>query len=141
MRGAAKGRPLKVESGHSADRLLTEAMVYLLLKAAISGALIAAASEIARRWPGIGGLIVSLPLVSLLTFLWVWRDTGDSARVAELSQSAFWFFLPSMPMFLVLPAMLRTGFGFWLALTMSIGLTVVLYSGMFWLAPRIGIRL
>ena len=141
MRGAAKGRPLEVESGHSADRLLTEAMVYLLLKAAISGALIAAASEIARRWPGIGGLIVSLPLVSLLTFLWVWRDTGDSQRVAELSQSAFWFFLPSMPMFLVLPAMLRTGVGFWLALTMSITLTVMLYSGMFWLAPRIGVRL
>ena len=112
-----------------------------MLKAAISGALIAAASEIARRWPGIGGLIVSLPLVSLLTFLWVWRDTGDSQRVAELSQSAFWFFLPSMPMFLVLPAMLRTGVGFWLALTMSITLTVMLYSGMFWLAPRIGIRL
>ena len=141
MRGAAKGRPLQVESGQSADSLLTEAMVYLLLKAAISGALIAAASEIARRWPGIGGLIVSLPLVSLLTFLWVWRDTGDSQRVAELSQSAFWFFLPSMPMFLVLPAMLRTGVGFWLALTMSITLTVMLYSGMFWLAPRIGVRL
>jgi len=112
-----------------------------LLKAAISGALIAAASEIARRWPGIGGLIVSLPLVSLLTFLWVWRDTGDSQRVAELSQSAFWFFLPSMPMFLVLPAMLRTGVGFWLALTVSIAFTVMLYSGMLWLAPRIGIRL
>ena len=141
MRGAAKRRPFQVESGHSADRLLTEAMVYLLLKAAISGALIAAASEIARRWPGIGGLIVSLPLVSLLTFLWVWRDTGDSQRVAELSQSAFWFFLPSMPMFLVLPAMLRTGVGFWLALTVSIAFTVMLYSGMLWLAPRIGIRL
>lgn len=112
-----------------------------MLKAAISGALIAAASEIARRWPGIGGLIVSLPLVSLLTFLWVWRDTGDSQRVAELSQSAFWFFLPSMPMFLVLPAMLRTGVGFWLALTVSIAFTVMLYSGMLWLAPRIGIRL
>jgi hypothetical protein len=116
-------------------------MVYLLLKAAISGALIAAASEIARRWPGIGGLIVSLPLVSLLTFLWVWRDTGDAGRVAELAQSAFWFFLPSMPMFLVLPWLLRTGVGFWLALTLSITLTSILYSGMFWLAPRAGIRL
>ena len=79
-------------------------MVYLFLMAAISGALIAAASEVARRWPGVGGLIVSLPLVSLLTFIWVWRDTGEKERVAELAQSAFWFFLPSMPMFLALPA-------------------------------------
>ena len=116
-------------------------MAYLLLKAVISGALIAAASEVARRWPGVGGLIVSLPLVSLLTFIWVWRDTGDAERVAALAQSAFCFFLPSMPLFLVLPAMLRAGVGFGLALTLSIGLTAILYSGMFWLAPRIGLQL
>lgn len=116
-------------------------MLYLLIKAAISGAIIAVASEVARRWPGIGGLIVSLPLVSLLAFLWLWRDTGDSERVAQLAQSAFWFFLPSMPMFLAFPAMLRAGVGFWLAFAMSIALTLALYAGMFWLAPRLGIRL
>lgn len=116
-------------------------MVYLILKAAISGIIIAVASEVARRWPGIGGLIVSLPLVSLLTFLWLWRDTGDTERVAQLAQSAFWFFLPSMPMFLVLPALLRTGVGFWTAFAASVALTAVLYSVMFWLAPRVGIRL
>jgi hypothetical protein len=80
-------------------------------------------------------------LVSLLTFLWLWRDTGDAERVASVAQSAFWFFLPSMPMFLILPAMLREGVGLWIALAMSVALTAALYSGMFWLAPRVGIRL
>jgi hypothetical protein len=116
-------------------------MLYLIIKAAISGIIIAVASETARRWPGIGGLIVSLPLVSLLTFIWVWRDTSDTDRVAQLALSAFWFFLPSMPMFLAFPAMLRAGMGFWPAFALSIVLTTVLYAGMFWLAPRIGIRL
>ncbi len=116
-------------------------MTYLLLKALISGVIVAAASEVARRWPGIGGLIVSLPLVSLLAFLWLWRDTGDSERVAALAQSTFWFFLPSMPMFLALPAMLRAGWGFWPSLAAAVALTLALYLAAFWAAPRFGLRL
>ena len=116
-------------------------MTYLILKALISGAIVAAASEVARRWPGIGGLIVSLPLVSLLTFVWLWRDTGDTERIAALSTSAFWFFLPSMPLFLVLPLMLRAGIGFWPAFGLAVGLTLALSGGMFALAPRVGLRL
>jgi hypothetical protein len=116
-------------------------VTYLLLKALLSGAIVAAASEVARRWPGAGGLIVSLPLVSLLAFVWLWRDTGDAERVAALSQSAFWFFLPSMPMFLALPLMLRAGWGFWLALGLSCALTLALYAALFWAAPRLGVKL
>lgn len=116
-------------------------MALLLLKALLSGLVVALASEAARRWPGIGGLIVSLPLVSLLTFLWVWRDSGDGEKIAQLSQSAFWFFLPSMPLFLVLPAMLRSGINFWIAFVVSIIGTAALYALMFFLAPRVGIRL
>jgi hypothetical protein len=114
---------------------------YLLIKALLSGLIIAAASEVARRWPGWGGLIVSLPLVSLLTFIWLWRDTGDNERIAALSQSAFWFFLPSMPMFLLFPALLRNGLGFWPALGLSCVLTILLYAAMFALAPRFGVKL
>ena len=116
-------------------------MLYLAIKALVSGVIVAAASEVARRWPGIGGLIVSLPLVSLLAFIWVWMDTRNSEKVAELSQSAFWFFLPSMPMFLALPAMLRAGLSFWMAFVIAVAGTALLYLGMFWLAPRVGIRL
>ena len=116
-------------------------MTYLIVKALLSGLIVAAASEIARRWPGLGGLIVSLPLVSVLAFIWLWRDSGDPERVAQLAQSTFWFFLPSMPMFLVLPAMLRAGFGFWLALALACALTVVLYAGMAWAGPRFGLKL
>ena len=103
--------------------------------------IVAAASEIARKWPGVGGLIVSLPLVSLLTFIWVWRDTRNSHTVAELAQSTFWFFLPSVPMFLVLPAMLKAGISFWPAFAISVTGTALLYLLMFWLAPRLGVRL
>ncbi|MGQ0659546.1 DUF3147 family protein [Sphingosinicella sp.] len=115
-------------------------MLYLAIKAALSGIIVAIVSEVARRNAGLGGLIVSLPLVSLLTFIWLWRDTGDVERIAALSRSAFWFFLPSMPMFLALPALLRMGLGFWLALALACALTIALYGAMTLAAPRLGLR-
>ena len=116
-------------------------MLYLLIKAAISGILIAVASEVARRWPGWGALIVSLPLVSILAMLWLWRDTHDPVRMAAHVEATFWFVLPSLPMFLLIPLMLRQGMSFWLALVIGSVVTVSLYLAMTWIAPRVGIRL
>ena len=116
-------------------------MLYLLIKAAISGVIVALVSEIARRNPGWGGLVASLPLTSLLAMLWLWRDTGDSERVAQLALGAFWFVLPSLPLFALLPALLRSGFGFWASMAIGVALTVALYSLMFWAAPKLGLKL
>jgi hypothetical protein len=52
-------------------------MVYLLIKAAISGLIIAVVSEVARRAPSLGALIASLPLISVLGMIWLWRDNHD----------------------------------------------------------------
>lgn len=116
-------------------------MFYLLIKAAVSGVIVALVSEVARRYPGWGGLIVSLPLTSLLAMIWLWRDTGDTGRVAALSLGAFWFILPSLPMFLALPALLRSGVGFWASIAIAVMGTLALYALMFWVAPRLGIKL
>ena len=116
-------------------------MLYLIIKALISGALVAAISEVARRYPGWGGLLASLPLTSLLAMIWLYRDSGDSERVAALAGSTFWFIMPSLPMFLVLPAMLRAGMGFWPALALNILGTLALYALFFWGAPKLGIKL
>ena len=116
-------------------------MFYLIVKAALSGAIVAAVSEVARRYPGWGGLLASLPLTSLLAMIWLWRDSHDPERVAELAGSAFWFILPSLPMFLVLPWLLRSGTAFWLAMATSIVGTLLLYAIWFWVAPRMGIKL
>ena len=115
-------------------------MVYLLVKAAISGLLIAIISEVARRSPGWGGLLASLPLTSLIAMIWLWRDTGDQQRIAELSLGAFWFVLPSLPLFLIIPALLRSGWTFWPALLAASAVTLALYAAMFALSARLGMR-
>ena len=116
-------------------------MIYLVIKALLSGCIVAAVSEIAKRYPGFGGMVASLPLVSLLGMMWLWRDTHDPERMAAHAIGTFWFVLPSLPMFLVIPTLLRRGVGFWPALAAGCILTVGLYLLMIWLAPKAGLKL
>jgi hypothetical protein len=116
-------------------------MLYLALKAAISGLIIAIVSETAKRSPAAGALIASLPLISVMGMMWLWRDTHDPVRMASHVGSTFWYVLPSLPMFLLIPAMLRRGVPFWPSLAAGCALTVGLYLLMTWIGPRFGLRL
>lgn len=116
-------------------------MLYLVIKAALSGIIVMAVSEIARRSPTFGGLIASLPLVSLLGIIWLWRDGVDMERIATHAESTFWFVLPSLPMFLAVPYLLRHGVGLWPALGAGCLLTFVLYLLTAWLLARFGIAM
>jgi accessory gene regulator protein AgrB len=79
--------------------------------------------------------------VSVLGMIWLWRDTRDAARMAAHATGTFWFVLPSLPMFLLIPWLLRSGVSFWLALTLGCAVTIALYLAMTAAGPRIGIRL
>ncbi|MDR7229928.1 hypothetical protein J2X45_000991 [Caulobacter sp. BE264] len=116
-------------------------MLYFIIKCAMSGVLIGAASTIARRYPGIGAMIASLPLVSVLGMIWLWRDKPDPANMAAHAQATFWYVLPSLPMFLLIPTLLRRGVGFWSALAAGCVLTILLYLAMTLAASKLGLRL
>ncbi len=116
-------------------------MLYLLIKAIISGLIVAAVSEIAKRYPGWGGLFASLPLVSVLGMMWLWKDTHDPVRLADHATGTFWFVIPSLPMFLLIPALLRRGVPFWPALAAGCSLTMALYVATSLIGPKIGLKL
>jgi len=116
-------------------------MLWLAVKALLSGVIVAAVSEISKRYPGFGGLVASLPLISILAMIWLWSETGDARRVADQAGGTFWFVLPSLPMFLLIPALLQRGLGFWPTLAAGCLLTIALYLAMIWIGPRFGLRL
>ena len=116
-------------------------MLYLAVKAALSGIIIAIVSEVAREHAAFGALIASLPLISILGMIWLWRDTADRARIAMHDEATFWFVLPSLPMFLLIPLMLRNGAGLWVSLLVGCIATVALYALMLSVGPRLGLRL
>lgn len=116
-------------------------MLYTTLKVLITALLVVAISEVGKRSSALGALIASLPLTSLLAFVWLYGESGDTEKIANLSQSIFWYVLPSLVLFIALPALLRHGFGFWPALLVASGLTFVAYLGMVALLGRLGITL
>ena len=116
-------------------------MLYLATKALLSGVIVMVVSELARRSAALGALVVSLPLVAILAMLWLYHETHDTARIADQAQATFWYVLPSLPMFLLLPALLRQGLGFYPSLAICIGMTTLLYLGMAAGLARFGITL
>ncbi|QDM40831.1 DUF3147 family protein [Altererythrobacter sp. TH136] len=113
----------------------------LVARALLAGAMIAAISEIGRRLPATAAIVASLPLVSVLGMIFLWHQRPDAENMAIHSAATFWYVLPSLPMFLIIPVLLRAGAGFWGSLLAGCLLTVVLYLAMMHFGPRLGLRL
>ncbi len=116
-------------------------MTAFAIRAILSGIIIALIAYVGKKAPATGALIASLPLISILGMIWLWRDTGDSKLLADHAEATFYFVIPSLPMFLLIPWMLRGGFGFWLSLGAGMVLTVMLYLITAMLAARVGVRI
>ena len=102
-------------------------MLYLIVKVVISAILIAVISEIARRSTLLGAILASVPVVSVLALIWLYFDTRDTARIAQLSYGVFWMVLPSLVLFILLPALLKLQLAFAPALMVSLAATVIAY--------------
>ncbi|TPG16680.1 DUF3147 family protein [Sphingomonas koreensis] len=116
-------------------------MLAFVIRSLLSGVIVAAISTIARRYPAAGALVASLPLVSILGMIWLWHDRPDAANMAAHAEATFWYVLPSLPMFLLIPALLRRGVDFGPALAAGCGLTIAAYLLTIAIAARFGVHL
>ena len=116
-------------------------MTAFAIRAILSGIIIALIAVSGRKAPAAGALIASLPLISVLGMIWLWRDTTDPLLLANHAEATFWYVLPSLPMFLLMPLLLRSGHSFWFALASGIALTIMLYLATIVIAARFGVRL
>ena len=87
-------------------------MTQLIGKGLLAGSIVVAASEIAKRSALFGALVVSLPLTSIRAMMALYQDTRDAELVADFAESIVWLVIPSLALFVVLPVLLRRGWGF-----------------------------
>ena len=116
-------------------------MKYYLLKVLVSALIIATVSEVSKRSLGVAALIASLPLTSLLAFIWMKLEGAPAAEIASLSIQIFWLVVPSLLLFVVFWAALRHGLAFWAALAISSAGTVVLYLALLPILRKLGVQL
>ena len=112
-----------------------------LIKILVAAVLIVAVTEISKRVPRVGGLILSLPLTSIIALVWLYAADRNGEKVAALSWSTFWFVMPSLLLFIVLPLLLRRGVPFVAALAVACTVTCGAYAAWPALLGRFGIKL
>ena len=116
-------------------------MSYYILKVVVSAAMVIAVSEAAKRSSFMGGLIASLPIVSLLALSWLYVDTRDPQKVAALSWSIFWLVLPSLTLFAALAVLLRLRWSFGQSLGTSLAIMAASYLATIGILKAAGLRL
>lgn len=103
-------------------------MIYFLLKTVITAVVIVGVSELAKRWTPVAAILASLPLISILSMIWLWHDTHDSAKIIDLSHGIFWAVLPSLLFFIALPILLKAGVKFGYSMILASAIMFVGYT-------------
>jgi F0F1-type ATP synthase assembly protein I len=116
-------------------------MLFIVSKYAITAFLIVLVSEIAKRSDKLGALIASLPLVTVMVMIWLYIENQGTDKVARHAFYTFWYVLPTLPMFLITPALLHRGLNFWLALGGGIVTTALSFLLMAIIAKHWGVEL
>lgn len=102
---------------------------YDVAKLVLTAAIIVVVTKIQLFNDKLSALLIALPFTSLVAMVWMHAEKQTPQRIANHAEGTFWFVLPTLPMFLILPWMLRHGWGFWPALGANCAIT----AGLFWL--------
>jgi hypothetical protein len=116
-------------------------MIYYIIKVLLSSVTIVAISEISKRSTLAGSILASIPIVSLLAFIWMYIDTKNIAKIADLSQGIFWLVIPSLLFFILFPVLLKKNVDFWLSLGISLTIMILGYFIMLFILKKAGINI
>jgi F0F1-type ATP synthase assembly protein I len=115
-------------------------MVWVVTKYLVTAAVVVLVSEFAKRSDKLGALIAALPMVTVLTLIWLHVEKQPASKVANHAWYTFWYVVPTLPMFLVFPALLER-LGFWPALAVCVVLTAACFVAFAAFVRRFGISL
>jgi hypothetical protein len=102
-------------------------MAWIIIKYLLTSGMVVFISEVARRSDRLGGFIAALPLMTLLTLVWLYVENQPEEKIANHAYYTFWYVLPTLPMFLLFPYLLPK-LGFWMTMGACVVATVICFG-------------
>lgn len=115
--------------------------MFLIAKYAITAFVIVVVSELAKRSDRMGALISALPFVTVLVMIWLYLEKQGSQKIGNHAYYTFWYVIPTLPMFLVMPWLLTKGINFWVCLAICVFVTFGCFILTAFIARRFGVSL
>jgi hypothetical protein len=112
-----------------------------IVKIVLTVILVVAITEVSKKNTVLGGLIASLPLISLLSIIWLFFETRDIQKISNFSYGVFWYVVPSLSLFVSLPLFLKKNIPFPIAIIMACVVCVICYYIMSVILKRNGINM
>ena len=101
-------------------------MTLIIIKFLTTAAIIVLISEVAKFSDKLGALIASIPLITFITLFWLFYENQSNEKIANHAYYTFWYVLPTLPMFLFFPWIIKH-LSFWPSILLSILLTITIF--------------
>ena len=108
-------------------KTLKASMAWIITKYLLTAGLVVFISEVAKRSDRLGGFIAALPLMTLLTLVWLYVENQPEEKIANHAYYTFWYVIPTLPMFLLFPLLLPK-LGFWLTMGACVVATIICFG-------------
>ena len=116
-------------------------MIYYIIKTLLTALIIVVVSEIAKKSSLLAAIIISIPLTSLLAFIWLYWDTKDVQKIIDLSYNTIIMVIPSFVFFIILPLMLKLKQSFSISLFAAILSTSIAYFIFIFFLKKFGVTI
>ncbi|MFN3412039.1 MAG: DUF3147 family protein [Exilispira sp.] len=116
-------------------------MLYYIIKLFLTSLIILIITEASKKSNFVATIFAALPTISILSFIWIYFEQKNTNKIADLSSSIFWMVLPSLPLFLIFPVLLKKGLNFYLSLLISCAITVLFYILFLSFLKKLGVKI
>lgn len=113
---------------------------WISLKYGITALIVVTVSEISKHFNRIGALLVALPIVTIMTLIWLKIEGEDREKISYHAFYTCWYVIPTLPFFAVFP-FIYGPLNFWWSLIIVCVMTIFIFKGFAWYMTRWDIKL